>query len=701
MDIVVAEPFARLAARGEWEAYAARLAETGLSWWFEMDVPRIAAHLQPLPEGEIARCAPRLRLLAASTLPLPAGQPKGEVMTRIEDLQSELEAAEDADGAAGVCLLALAALWDFGDDLGGTVAWRQRAVVLRRQMPLSALARAALLAFEALLAIFIEGDLAEARTLLDEQRVAAQEAHSAAMTLQGATLQALALTFAGEPERGALVLEDMAGQRALASPTSHTRLYFDVLCGIVGIAGSHPESGYRDLWSAGSDFDDETLRRSMSLLLSGSQLLGSSLSGRNEQAGRLEENVRRQALAEGIHLHASLMHFSLGSAFMRQGRSYRGLLHGQQGETEASRAGSFATAAMCRLLQALSLVDLNEDEEAMHRLETCLAECDAKGFLLLSEAAAVEIAALVARQGETDRAREMLARIRRSLPPGRTLRSALRPSHFTEALLERLRPARAGPGHWRTDEDDPSPVQIEALGGFRMTIRGRPVYDRRWHSGRTQRLLKLLLALGGEKVAVIQLAELMWPDAEGDRAHASLKTALARLRGAGRIRGDPALEWIHWKHGRLSLAEPLVAADSLAFDASAQAALAHDDPAALVESLGLYRGEFLPGEEGGIIAHCRSGLRRTHVSLLEALAQNPNRAGTGTRDQLDLLSQAIEIDPGSERLYVVKMEQELARGFAADALRTFRDADSYLREDQGVPPGAELARLAERARALS
>lgn len=239
-------------------------------------------------------------------------------------------------------------------------------------------------------------------------------------------------------------------------------------------------------------------------------------------------------------------------------------------------------------------------------------------------------------------------------------------------------------------------MQIEALGGFRMTIRGRPVYDRRWRSGRTQRLLKLLLALGGEKVAVIQLAELMWPDAEGDRAHASLKTALARLRGAGRMRGDPPLEWIHWKHGRLSLAEPLVATDSLAFEASAQAALTDDDPAALVESLGLYRGEFLPGEEGGVIAH-----RRSHVSLLEALARKPNRAGAGTRDPIDLLSRAIEIDPGSERLYALKMEQELARGFATDALRTFRDADSYLREDQGVPPGAELARLAERARALS
>ncbi|MFQ5700089.1 MAG: hypothetical protein ACE5IL_17640, partial [Myxococcota bacterium] len=369
------------------------------------------------------------------------------------------------------------------------------------------------------------------------------------------------------------------------------------------------------------------MRSSIALLLQGTRLLGASLAGHPEGAERVEQQVRRLALGDGAHLHAALMHFSLGNAFLRQERPYRALLHGRQGWDEAQRAGSFAARALCQVLRAQALADLKEDEEAHAQLRACLSECDDKGLLLLSEAAAVEIAALAARRGETDLARMTLGRIRRQLPPGRPRRSSLRPLRFAEELIERLRPRDGHGPRWCSRVGEPRPVQVVALGTFRLTVRGHTIYDRRWRSGRSQRLLKLLLTLGGEKVSAVKLAELMWPDADGDRAYASLKTALARLRRTGLRRGDPPLRWIHWKHGLLSLAEPLVEADVLAFRELARVALARRERDALEGAIALYRGEFLPGEEEGVFALRRSALRGAHVALVEAWIAATSRPG--------------------------------------------------------------------------
>lgn len=101
----------------------------------------------------------------------------------------------------------------------------------------------------------------------------------------------------------------------------------------------------------------------------------------------------------------------------------------------------------------------------------------------------------------------------------------------------------------------PWPVKIYSLGKFELVLEGKPVR----FSGRVQRkplqMLKMLVALGGTEVREEQLTDLLWPEADGDRAHSAFTTTLMRLRRflgldkaieiyAGKASLNPHLCWL-------------------------------------------------------------------------------------------------------------------------------------------------------------
>ncbi len=692
-------PFRDLARAGRWNAFASHLAEQGLSWWFEMDVPAIGRHLEALGSHRPTRWSPRLVFLEGTVSPLPTSRGPREVLRDLTLLYRLFQVQRDAEAGAAACGLAVAAAWDFGVEWSRCRPWLERIESLAGHPRLSPLARASILAFRALMHIFHSGDLGPALQVLEDQRAAAEEARSPAMTLFGATLQAMALAYAGRTERAVVVLEETAPLLGLASPTSHTRLYHPIMHGIVLCTASRPGDAYEVLRGVGQDFPPEYRRVSIDLLLLGAQLLAACLARHADELPLLQANVQQLAVGEQVHFFAALMHFSVGTYYLRAGRPYRALVHGERGERAARRAESFPAEAMNQILQAQALADLNEKGEAAARLEQAASRCRQKRFLLFVEGAAVERAALMVHRGETDQARDVLDEASRLLPPGRPLLSAFRPPEFTANLLARVgwgELAAEPGGRWSPDPD--RPVRIRTLGGFSLTMLGHTVYDRRWRSARTQQLLKLILALGGEKVPVEHLVELLWPDAAGDQGRANLKTALARLRRVGLPEGTEPVRWLHLRHGRLSLSRSVVFADVLAFEAAAREASCAPSPEILCRALDLYKGDFLPGDNAfGTIERRREELRRYHVRLVEDLVEL-ERQGRFRGDLGDLVSQALAANPSAERLYVLKMEHLLRRGYPVEALRTFRQAESYFRDAFGVRPGGELRRLARLAR---
>jgi len=104
-------------------------------------------------------------------------------------------------------------------------------------------------------------------------------------------------------------------------------------------------------------------------------------------------------------------------------------------------------------------------------------------------------------------------------------------------------------GAEKSDDDETyRPIRIRTLGHFEVSRHGELLGVDGRGKKRPLQLLKALIALGGEQVHQEKLAELLWPDAEGDAAQKVFDTTLYRLR---RLLGLP--EVLLLREGRLSL----------------------------------------------------------------------------------------------------------------------------------------------------
>jgi LuxR family maltose regulon positive regulatory protein len=76
----------------------------------------------------------------------------------------------------------------------------------------------------------------------------------------------------------------------------------------------------------------------------------------------------------------------------------------------------------------------------------------------------------------------------------------------------------------------PWPVKIYVLGNFTLELDGNVHASKRKAQQKPLELLKALVALGGDAVPWERLADMLWPEAEGDFASSKFKTTLGRLR---------------------------------------------------------------------------------------------------------------------------------------------------------------------------
>lgn len=152
------------------------------------------------------------------------------------------------------------------------------------------------------------------------------------------------------------------------------------------------------------------------------------------------------------------------------------------------------------------------------------------------------------------------------------------------------------------------PVEIRTLGRFELVLDGKPVL----FSGKARRkpllLLKMLVALGCTGVKEEELTDLIWPDADGDRAHSAFTTTLWRLRSLigcdkaievheARVSLNPRYCWVDIRHFEeiLHRLDSLPEADAREVDDGSGAG---EPVLQLAErALHLYRGRFLPAEE--------------------------------------------------------------------------------------------------------
>ena len=253
----------------------------------------------------------------------------------------------------------------------------------------------------------------------------------------------------------------------------------------------------------------------------------------------------------------------------------------------------------------------------------------------------------------------------------------------------------------------PPGLRVFMLGRFEVHRGGLPLPGRAWRTRKAKALLKLLLLHRPTGLHQEQVIEWLWPDQDGKRGNASLKTALKLARQAIEPGLAGSASRVLRREGsmlRFTAEDAWVDLDEharLLTDAHARAA-AGDVEAAIVlleQADALYRGDLLDPEDRyeEWAQAARARVQRAHRDGLEQLAAlraaRADHAGAALA-----LRRVLTLDPLCESTYRRLMELALRAGRREEALALYGQCARRLREELGVEPEPATTRLSDEAR---
>ncbi|HLS82966.1 MAG TPA: BTAD domain-containing putative transcriptional regulator [Steroidobacter sp.] len=236
----------------------------------------------------------------------------------------------------------------------------------------------------------------------------------------------------------------------------------------------------------------------------------------------------------------------------------------------------------------------------------------------------------------------------------------------------------------------PWPIKIYTLGVFRIEIDDKPLHFIGKVQKRPLELLKALIAFGGRVVNESQLAEALWPHADGDAAHNAFVTTLQRLRKLLSHK-----EALIYQEGRLSLNDRMCWLDAWALETVNAGA----DPAGLQSGIALYRGAFLAQDlDASWTIPARERLRQRFVRHACDLVR-ARMAQAQWDEALRCCEQALEHADTAEELYQQLMTCHARLGRSADVLATYRRCRDVLAARLGTGPSTRTEALLREPRA--
>jgi DNA-binding SARP family transcriptional activator len=202
-----------------------------------------------------------------------------------------------------------------------------------------------------------------------------------------------------------------------------------------------------------------------------------------------------------------------------------------------------------------------------------------------------------------------------------------------------------------------------------------------------QRLLAFL-ALHPRPLLRGYIAGALWPDTSEERAHASLRSALWRLRRPGRRLTQARV-------GRLGL-DAAVALDLREFEELAHRVLERDGSGralsdAASELIGL-SGDLLPDWYDDWVLVEREHVRQLRLHALEALCDRLLEAG-GYAAATETALAVIASDPLRESAHRALIRVHLAEGNIAEALRQYAFFRRLSERRLGLDPSADMEQL--------
>jgi LuxR family transcriptional regulator, maltose regulon positive regulatory protein len=238
----------------------------------------------------------------------------------------------------------------------------------------------------------------------------------------------------------------------------------------------------------------------------------------------------------------------------------------------------------------------------------------------------------------------------------------------------------------------PFPLTVLTLGKFEVRLHGKPLEFGRKVPRKVLELLKAVIALGGEDVAIERIYDALWPDLEADAAHGALATTLYRLRKI-----VPRTDWIVLKDAKLSLDLKACRVDALFLDSLPS--MADDASEAHNQIAALYHGTFLPGDgQAAWLVPMQERLRRKFIVACSKLGRDLETV-QGWDKAITLYSRAIDTDDLAEELYQRLMYCHLQARRHAEAASVFRRLRTRLSVILGLAPSPASIALFDQARA--
>jgi two-component SAPR family response regulator len=238
-------------------------------------------------------------------------------------------------------------------------------------------------------------------------------------------------------------------------------------------------------------------------------------------------------------------------------------------------------------------------------------------------------------------------------------------------------------------------VKVYTLGRFGLQADDHPVEFGRKVQRRPLSLLKALIAFGGRDVSEARIAELLWPDADGDMAHQSFTAALGRLRKL--LKKEEALML---KEKQLSISNRQCWVDVWAFerliDQACRAKKERKGPEAIrlfEKAVSLYRGPFLPVEETVWAVSLREKLRSDFLGAVAHLGRSHEEGGRW-EEAASCYRNGLEVEDVAEELYRRLMVCHIKLGQEVEALSIYRRCRKVLSSVLGVIPSSETRAIA-------
>ena len=246
-------------------------------------------------------------------------------------------------------------------------------------------------------------------------------------------------------------------------------------------------------------------------------------------------------------------------------------------------------------------------------------------------------------------------------------------------------------------ENWPWTIKIYVLGRFEIVADGKPIKFTQKVQEKPLALLKTIIALGGRDVSIDRIADILWPDAEGDTAHGNFKTTLHRLR---RMLGHH--QAIYQNSGSITLDQRYFWVDVWMFERSTsladltwQSARNEKDLEKAVKltqrALDLYQGPIFASNEDMAIG-LREYLHHRFIRGLEQLAMYWQNRSENEK-AIAFYERGLKEDDLVESFYYGIMACSHCLGKRAKALDTYERCKKIMLKTLGIPPSKKIENL--------